>query len=122
MGLVCLLTINGMADAMGVLLVCLHVEQPIPEVNLSEDCCHEASLPEAPACRDCTDIQLRGTDVMATRVSEPLLSPLVAVCGSFTFEFPAKTGSAPGGPHPVRGPPAIADICLLVARTVVLRV
>ena len=123
-GLVCLITINGMADAMGTLLMCLHMQDSatVSVVNLDENCCHEVDNSRSSECGDCTDVRLQSVDAQVIRPGAPAMPHLAATCTEiFPATLPFLSGVEPSGPNPARAPPA-THTCLMVARTVVLRI
>ena len=123
-GLVWLIAINGMADAMGTLLMCLHMQDTaaVPVVNLAGNCCHEVGDSQSPECGDCTDVRLQSIDTQAIRMSDPVMPHLVVTyADTLPVVPPELNGVELKGANPARAPPA-AQTCLMVARTVVLRI
>jgi hypothetical protein len=123
-GLVCLIALNGMSGAMGALLVCLHPQEQavVPMVNLNGDCCHHAESPRAPECGDCTDVKLQGTYAQAVRLSDPVALLLLADSGHILPVQVLRANDVERKePNPARAPPA-KDLCVLITRTVVLRI
>ncbi|MDP0496074.1 MAG: hypothetical protein Q7Q73_07675 [Verrucomicrobiota bacterium JB024] len=123
-GLVCLIAINGMSGAMGALLVCLHAQEQaaVPVVNFGGGCCHDAESPKSPECGDCTDVKLKSTYAQAIRVSDTPAPLQLADSGEILPVQVFRGDSVETkGPNPARAPPA-KDLCVLITRTVVLRI
>ncbi|MGE9292634.1 MAG: hypothetical protein ACQKBW_03395 [Puniceicoccales bacterium] len=113
-----------MVDAMGTLLMCLHVQDTAagPFVNYDGNCCHEVDNSRSPECGDCTDVRLQSIDAQVIRMSDPVIPHLAATCAdTLPVAPPVLKGVESRGPNPARAPPA-THTCRMVAQTIVLRI